>query len=113
MNDVSALVVSQRLFNRLILTKHCRCFSGDTKGADGAADLLQALSHLPLLENLDFFGCSQIPAAARQKLHGANWPNLKTANFTLCLLERNGCRFSCSLHRAFVPVGSCSNSEAW
>ena len=73
-----------------MLTKHCRCFGIDTKGADGAADLLQALSQSALLEELAFAGCSQIPAAAWQKVHGAKWLNLKKADFTECLAERNG-----------------------
>ena len=38
------LSLSQRVFDRLFLTKHCRCFDTETKGADGAADLLEALS---------------------------------------------------------------------
>ena len=35
--------------------------------------------------------CNQIPALAWQKLHGAKWLNLKKADFTRCLAERNGC----------------------
>ena len=81
---------SQRVFDRLFLTKHCRCFNKDTKGADGAPDLLQALSQSTQLENLDFNGCSQIPAGAWQKIRSAKWLHLKTANFRLCLAERNG-----------------------
>ena len=71
---------SRRLFDRLFLTKHCRCFGRGTKGADGAADLLEALSQSPLLEELLFRGCSQIPAAAWQKVRSAKWLHLKTAN---------------------------------
>ena len=76
--------------DRLILTKHCRCFFVDTQGADVAADLLQALNQSPLLEELDFTACSQIPAGAWQKVRGAKWLHLKKANFPRCLVERNG-----------------------
>ena len=87
-------VSSRRLFGRLILTKHCRCFPSNTgtQEADGAADLLQALSHSPLLEELDLSWCSQIPAAAWQKVRSAKWLHLKTAHFNRCLAERNGWR---------------------
>ena len=90
MNDLPPLVVSQCLFDRSMLTKHCRCFHDDTRGADGAADLLQALSHSTQLEELNIGRCSEIPTGAWQKLHGAKWLNLKTADFTECLAERNG-----------------------
>ena len=84
------LSLSQGVFDRLFLTKRSRCFDTDTKGAEGAADLLQALSRSTQLENLDFNGCNQIPAAAWQKLHGAKWLNLKKADFYACLAERIG-----------------------
>ena len=84
------LSLSQRVLDRSMLTKHCRCFSGDAKGADGAADLLQALSQSSLLEELNFNHCFEIPAAAWQKLRSATWLNLKKANFSECLAERNG-----------------------
>ena len=84
------LSLSQGVFDRLFLTKHCRCFDTDTKGADGAADLLEALSQSTQLEELDFNGCNQIPAAAWQKVRSAKWLNLKKANFARCLAERNG-----------------------
>ena len=72
------------------LTKHCRCFTEDTKGADGAADLLEALSQSPLLEELFFAGCSQIPTRAWQKISNAKWLDLKKTDFRRCLAERNG-----------------------
>ena len=87
---LSCLNVFSCLFDRSMLTKHCRCFHNDTRGADGAPDLLQALSHSPLLEELKFRYCNRIPAGAWQELHGAKWLNLKTADFTECLAERNG-----------------------
>ena len=65
--------------DRLILTKHCRCFDYDTKGAEGAADLLEALSHSPLLEELNFHRCSEIPTAAWQQLPDGAWPKLRDA----------------------------------
>ena len=53
--------------------------------------MLQALSQSALLEELAFAGGSQIPAAAAwQKVHGAKWLNLKKADFTERLAERNG-----------------------
>ena len=35
------------------------------------------------LEELAFHRCDQIPAAAWQRLHGADWQNLKIARFDL------------------------------
>ena len=64
--------------------EHSRCFNRRTKGADGAADLLEVLRNSPL-EKLNFSGCFQIPSAAWQKLRGASWTNLKDANFCECL----------------------------
>ena len=84
------LSLSQWFFNRSMLTKHSRCFDKDTQGADGAADLLEALSQSTQLEELIFRDCFQISAAAWQKLRGAKWLNLKKANFFQCLAERNG-----------------------
>ena len=75
---------------RLILAKHCRCFNTETKGADGAADLLEALSQSTQLENLDLSFCNQIPTGAWQKVRYAKWFNLKKANFLEYLVERNG-----------------------
>ena len=66
------------------------CFRDDSKGADGAADLLEVLGKATSLEKLDFDKCSQIPAAAWRRLHGAHWPNLKMAGFTQKL--GRGCR---------------------
>ena len=107
----------KHVFDRLFLTKHCRCFNKVTQGADGAADLLQALSESPLLEELDFQLCYHIPAAAWQKVRNAKWLNLKKANFWECLVERNAQRFCCFLQWVFVSVGSCSSlgasSELW
>ena len=51
------------------LFDHSRCFGYDTKGADGAADLLEVLRNSPL-EKLDFRGCLEIPSTAWQKLRG-------------------------------------------
>ena len=81
---------SQHLLKRLPLTKHCRCFNEGTQGADVAADLLQALNQSPLVEELDFSGCSQIPARAWQKVRGAKWLHLKKAFFGEFLVQRNG-----------------------
>ena len=68
---------SQRVFDRSMLTKHSRCFGKDTKGADGAAGLLEALSQSTQLEHLSFAFCSQIPAAGWQKVPDGAWPKLR------------------------------------
>ena len=100
-----------------MLTKHCRCFSGDTKGADGPADLLGALSQSSLLEELNFSHCCEIPAAAWQKVRSAKWLNLKKADFTECLAERNGQTkakvFLFFVQRLFVSVGCCPSSDLY
>ena len=70
----------RRVFDRLFLTNHCRCFDTDTKGADGAADLLEALSQSTQLEELDFTCCSQIPAGAWHQLPDGAWPKLREAH---------------------------------
>ena len=87
---LSDLSLSQGVFDRLLLTKHCRCFGRGTKGAEGAADLLEALSQSTKLENLDLSYCDQIPAAAWQKVRSAKWLHLKKAYFSGCLAERIG-----------------------
>ena len=51
-----------------------------TKGADGAADLLEVLRNSPL-EKLYLDRFSHIPSAAWQKLRGASWTNLREAHF--------------------------------
>ena len=119
------LSLSQGVFDRLILTKHCRCFGISTKGTDGAPDLLQALSQSPLLEELFFQFCSQIPAAAWQKVRSAKWLHLKKANFQRCLAERNGwgvflfstCIILCLLDVVRVQIckdlWSCRMSPSW
>eukprot|EP00434_Breviolum_minutum_P027196 symbB.v1.2.024055.t2/scaffold2246.1/size98716/4 len=62
------------------------CFGRDTKGADGAADLLEVLRNSPL-EKLNFSGCFEIPSTAWQKLRGASWTNLKEASFSGCFYD--------------------------
>ena len=71
---------SQRVFDKSMLTKLCRCFYNYTKGADGAADLLEALSQSTQLEELNFAFCYEIPAAAWQKVPDGAWPKLRFAN---------------------------------
>ena len=86
-----------------------RCFHKDTKGADGAADLLEVLRNSPL-EKLNFEHCSQIPSAAWQKLRGASWTNLREANFYRCLVLQTWlrCLASSLRHRVFSNVkGHC------
>ena len=70
---------SQSVFDRLILTKHCRWFGSGTQGADGAPHLLQALSQSSLLEELNFKDCSEIRATAWQKVPDGTWPKLRGA----------------------------------
>ncbi|CAE7358498.1 unnamed protein product [Symbiodinium necroappetens] len=53
-----------------------RCFDEHSKGGEGAAGLLLALSRCQLLQELQMGYCSQIPAAAWQQLKGAHWPKL-------------------------------------
>ena len=55
---------------------HSRCFDSDTKGADGAADLLEVLRSSPL-EKLSFSDCDQIPSAAWQRVPSGAWPALR------------------------------------
>ena len=81
--------------------EHSRCFGDDTKGADGAADLLEVLRNSPL-EKLNFEHCSQIPSAAWQKLRGASWTNLKEANFYECLVLQTWLRCLASSLRLHV-----------
>ena len=54
-----------------------------------AMELMACLGSSPV-EVLDLRTCHGIPAVARQKLRGAKWLNLKKADFTGCLAERNG-----------------------
>ena len=58
--------------------EHSRCFNSRTKGADGAADLLEVLRNSPL-EKLDFDGCSGIPSTAWQRVPSGAWPALREA----------------------------------
>ena len=85
---------------------HSRCFDSDTKGADGAADLLQVLHNSPL-EKLDFYRCDQIPSTAWQKLRGASWSNLREANFYECLVLQTWLRCLASSDRRCVFFLEC------
>ena len=98
---------SQHPFNRLFLTKHCRCFNNHTKGADGAADVLQALSQSTQLEELIFPVCNQIPTGAWQKVRSAKWLKLKKADFSGCLVEKKMCEgflVFCDVHLSLLEV---------
>ena len=53
--------------------------------AAAAFELLDNLCHSSP-EKLHFYGCSQIPSTAWQKLRGASWTNLREANFSGCLV---------------------------
>eukprot|EP00434_Breviolum_minutum_P027193 symbB.v1.2.024053.t1/scaffold2246.1/size98716/2 len=55
-----------------------RCFDEDTKGADGAADLLEVLRNSPL-EKLNFDYCHEIGPAAWQRVPSGAWPALRDA----------------------------------
>ena len=69
-----------KLFSRNDSDKDCRCFDyyGDP-GVEGAADLLEALSQSPLLEEVDFDDCYRIPAAAWQRIPSGAWPKLRSS----------------------------------
>ena len=58
--------------------EHPRCFDSNTKGADGAADLLEVLRNSPL-EKLNFGNCYQIPPTAWQRVPSGAWPALRDA----------------------------------
>ena len=62
----------------LISFEHSRCFNDNTKGADGAADLLEVLRNSPL-EKLNFGNCSRIPSTAWQRVPSGTWPTLRDA----------------------------------
>ena len=83
--------------------EHSRCFDKDTKGADGAADLLEVLRNSPL-EKLNFGGCFRIPSTAWQKLRGASWTSLREANFYACLVLQIRCLASSLRRRVFFPM---------
>ena len=53
-----------------------RCFDKDSKGLDGAADLLEVLGHSPNLETLMLDRCAEIPLAAWQRVPSGAWPKL-------------------------------------
>ena len=50
-----------------------------------AVELMTGLSLSHELEDVNFAGCSKIPAAAWQQLRGAKWLKLKKVDFTECL----------------------------
>ena len=67
----------QIVFKEWFWHKHCRCFDSRSKGVEGAADLLEALSQSPLLEEADFHQCYEIPFAAWQRIPSGAWPKLR------------------------------------
>ena len=86
---------------RPFIPNHSRCFNNDTKGADGATDLLEVLRNSPV-EKLSFAFCSRIPSAAWQKLRGASWTNLREARFVSCLVLQTWLRCLASSLRCRV-----------
>ena len=93
-----------RPFIPTVLFWAARCFDWDTKGADGAADLLEVLRNSPL-EKLNFEKCAQIPSTAWQKLRGASWTNLREANFSWCLVLQTWLRcLASSLDAVFFQM---------
>jgi len=60
------------------------CFGENTNGADGAATLLQALSHADDLEELKLEDCPRIPKSAWKALPPHVWPRLKNRPYQLC-----------------------------
>ncbi len=87
-------------------------FSEEHGEERGVLDFFTTLQCCNLV-SLDLQGCSRIHAGTWQRLNGAKWLNLKKADFSWCLAERNGWRFSCFPRCVFVSVGNCSNSGAW
>ena len=59
-------------------------FAADIEEA-AAFELLNNLCHSSP-EKLNFYHCRRIPSAAWQKLRGANWTNLREADFSWCLV---------------------------
>ena len=64
----------------LPVTPCTRCFGRDSKGADGAADLMEVLGKATTLKELVFDDFSQIPAAAWRRVPSGAWPKLKPWN---------------------------------
>ena len=67
-------------FEFLPVSPCTRCFGDNSKGVDGAADLLEVLGKATTLETLDFRSCDQIPAAVWQRVPSGAWPKLKPSN---------------------------------
>ncbi|CAE7208953.1 FBXL2, partial [Symbiodinium microadriaticum] len=65
------------------------CFDKDSKGAEGVAGLLLALSHCQLLQELGMQECYKVPAAAWQLLATARWEQLRKADFTWCFNDES------------------------
>jgi len=81
-------VASEHKEDREVATKvampgprHLKVVRARNLEANKGDALLQGLSQSTTLETLDFDSCDQIPAAAWQRLHGADWRNLKIASF--------------------------------
>ena len=96
-----SLVSNGNVFYRccsfLPVTPCTRCFGDDSKGADGAADLMEVLGKATTLEELDFSYCSQIPAAAWRRVPSGAWPKLQQQN-AICVPQEE-------LKRVCAPSG--------
>ena len=77
---ITSCIISSFLFSSSVsgVVILLRCFGKDTKGADGAADLLEVLRNSPL-KKLNFRSCSQIPSTAWQRVPCGAWPALRDA----------------------------------
>jgi len=72
-------------WEQLRKAKFSRCFDRSSKGAEGAAGLLSALSRCQQLQELFLCQCEQIPATAWQQLEtGAGWEKLKKVSVSEC-----------------------------
>eukprot|EP00438_Fugacium_kawagutii_P004791 Skav205494 [mRNA] locus=scaffold2844:18249:28152:- [translate_table: standard] len=65
-----------------------KCFD---KQGEGAEDLLQVLARCEALEELNLEWCQHIPGPAWAKVRGAQWHQLKIANFESCFDVESEC----------------------
>ncbi|CAE7221218.1 unnamed protein product, partial [Symbiodinium necroappetens] len=92
--DVPAAVWQQlgqaqgEAFQKLRKASFKACFDERSKGVEGAAALLLALSRCQLLQELGMAECDKVPAAAWQLLATARfWEQLRKADFSWCFFH--------------------------
>eukprot|EP00438_Fugacium_kawagutii_P023784 Skav219336 [mRNA] locus=scaffold4190:4114:19716:- [translate_table: standard] len=69
-------------------------------------NLLRVLGRCPALEELNFDGCRFIPGTAWAKLQGAQWRQMRKANFSLCFARQGD-----GAEDLLQALGSCSTLE--